>query len=403
MALAGLLLALLAVSAGCSSDADAEGEGDAHAPVAEAGHAEGEGKEHGDEHGDEHAAGEGGNRVTLTEPAFATARIEVTPAAADAGGAGGGGVEIPGQVDFDPARVALVSPRVGGRIERLAAVPGDRVGAGQAVAYITSPAALSAQNDLVLAARRAELLAGTQDAEGARALVAAARRRLQLLGVSRAAMDRLAAGGQPSPVIAVPAPFAGSVIESLALPGAAVEPGTPIFKIADLSTVNVAADVPERALPSLRVGQTATVRLAAYPDFRAAGRVERVGDVVDPSTRTVKALVRVPNPARTLRPGMFASVALDLPAGMGGGGAAPVRVAVTVPESALVTDGDTRYVFVEVGARTYERRAVEIAPGAPAGRVGVLSGIQPGERVVTRGAFTLKSELGKAGFGGHDH
>lgn len=388
--LAAVLLALLAGAAACSTGSGEEsGKEEEHAEAA-----------HGSEGGEEgEAQGEPG-RVTLSEAAFATARIEVAPVGSEtSAAAGAGGLQAPGQVDFDPARVAVVSPRTGGRIERLAAVPGDRVRAGQTVALISSREFLTAQSDLAQAVRRAQVLAGSADEQGARALVEAGRRRLRLLGASPGAIARIERGEDPAPLLAVPAPFAGSILETLAPAGSAVEAGTPVFRIADLSSVLVAADVPERALGALRAGQGATVRLAAFPDRSYTGRVERLGDVVDPATRTVKALVRVPNPDRELRPGMFATVALDVP----GVGAEPAAAVLTVPASALVNDGDARYVFVEVGPRSYERRAVEVAGGAAGGRVVVTSGLSGGERVVTRGAFTLKSELGKAAFGDDDH
>jgi RND family efflux transporter MFP subunit len=382
--LAALLLALLVTSMGCSSGKKDEAA-ETGVPAAERGEAEGQSAEGGEE-----AAPS--DRVTLSEAAFATARIEVEPARAESAAAAGDRLEAPAQVELDPARVAMISPRTSGRIERLAAVVGDRVAAGQPVAYLTSPTFLTAQNDLILAARRATLLAGTADAEGARALVTAARRRLALLGVSDAEIDRLAADGTPRPVLAVSAPFSGTIIEAPALTGTAVEAGTPIFKLADLSSVYVTADVPETALSSLRVGQPAQVRLAAYPAYQASGRVERIADAVDPTTRTVKAAVRVTNSDRKLRPGMFASVGLAVPAAS----RAPAAAIVTVPESAVVTDGDARYVFVEAGERIYDRRTVEVVPGASAGRVAIRSGVSAGERVVSNGAFTLKSELGKA-------
>ena len=340
-------------------------------------------------------------RVTLSEAAFRTAGIQVEPVGEQAATAAGPGLQVPGQVEFDPARVAIISPRTGGRIERLAAVEGDRVGAGQTVALITSPAHLTAQNDLIQAVRRARLLAGTPDAAGADALVAAARRRLRLLGVSAGEVARIAASGEARSVLAVPAPFAGSIVEARSLAGAAVEPGTPLFKIADLSVVDVVAEVPERALPLLRVGESASITLAAYPDLRFEGHVERLRDQLDPTTRTVKAIIHVPNPDRALRPGMFATVTLASPAGSVTAEAAPV---LTIPESALVTGGSERYVFVEVGPRTYERRGVTVAslaaPGSAAssGRVAVRSGLSAGDRIVVAGAFTLKSELAKAAF-----
>jgi multidrug efflux pump subunit AcrA (membrane-fusion protein) len=387
-AVLALLAALLALPA-CGSDAKPEEA----APRTESAKA--------DEHseGEEHAEEA---RVTLSEAAYRTAGIRVEPVSTEAATAGSG-LQVPGQVEFDPARVAMVSPRAAGRIERLTVVEGDRVGAGQTVALVSSPAFLTAQNDLVQAVRRARVLAGTQDAAGADALVVAARRRLRLMGIGDGAIDRVAASGEIGAAMPVPAPFGGSIVETHALAGQAVEAGTPLFKIADLSVVDVAAEVPERAMPLLRIGQRATISLAAYPSLRFEGRVERLRDQLDPTTRTVKAIIHVPNPQRALRPGMFASVTLDAPAEAALQSAAATLL--TIPESALVTDGEQRYVFVETAPRTFERRAVQVealsAPGStvPAtGRVAVRSGLAAGERVAVAGAFTLKSELGKAGF-----
>jgi RND family efflux transporter MFP subunit len=377
---AAALLILLGAGAACSPDA--ANEADAHAA----------------EEAEEGEASATDARVSLTEAAFGNAQIQVEEVRADAGAATGATLEVPGQVEFDPARVALVSPRTSGRIERLTAVEGDRVAAGQPVAYVLSPAFLTAQNDFIQATRRAETLAGTQDEPGARSLAGAARRRLQLLGAGNGLIARLERGEAPQDLLPVVAPFGGSVTEALALTGAAVEPGSPIFKIADLSAVNVVADVPERALPSLRRGQAAAVRLAAYPELRLQGRVTRIREELDPATRTAKAVIHVPNPQRILRPGMFASVGLE---GVSGASAAPATM-LTIPSTAVVTDGAERYVFVETGPRTYERREVHVAPAAN-GRVAVASGVAAGERVVTRGAFTLNSELGKAAFGEDEH
>ncbi len=392
--LAAALLALLAALPACSGGgAEESGKGAERAEAAK-GTEGGEGAKGGEEG---KAAGEPG-RVTLSEAAFATARIEVAPVGTETpAAAGAGGLQVPGQVDFDPARVAVVSPRTAGRIERLSAVPGQRVSAGQSVALLTSREYLTAQADLVQAVRRAAVLAGTGDEPGARAIVDAARRRLRLLGASPGSIAALERGGDPSPLLGVPAPFAGSILEILAPAGSAVEAGTPIFRIADLSSVLVAADVPERAMSTVWAGEPAIVRLPAYPGRVFRGRVERLSDVLDPATRTVDALIRVPNPDRSLRPGMSATVGIDVPETAGEG-----EGVLTVPSSAVVTDGADRYVFVEVGPRSYERRPVEVAPGAVAGggplggRVGIVSGLSAGERVVTRGAFTLKSELAKA-------
>lgn len=386
--LAALLLALLALPAcGGADDSAAAAAQNTDEHAGEEAHA--------DEHEDDHSAEEG--RVELSEAALASAGITVSDVTTREVGSGPPlAAAVPGQVEFDPARVALVSPRASGRIERLGAVEGDQVRANQPLAWILSPEFLTAQNDYLHAERRARLLEGTADEEGARALADAARRRLRLLGASEALIEGLAAGEAPLDLVPVPAPFPGSIVEAHTLAGAAVEPGSPIFTLADLSVVNVVAEVPEAALGTLRRGQPARVQLSAYPGTVVEGTVERIREELDPSTRTARAIVRVPNTGRLLRPGMFASVRL------GTTGEEQRVLRPVLPDAAVVTDGAERYVFVEVAPRAFERREVEVESLGD-GEVAVLSGVAAGERVVTGGAFTLKAELGKSEFGGHHH
>ncbi len=354
--------------------------------------------EAGEEHTDEHAESD---KVTLSEAAFRTAQIEVQPVSTAAAVGAAEGLEVPGQVELDPRRVALVSSRIAGRLERLSVVEGDRVGAGQSVGALFSPEYLTAQVDLAQATRRVGTLTGSTDETGARALADAARRRLRLLGASDAEIARAAAGGEPASTMSIRSPIGGSVIEAHVLPGAAVEAGAPVFTVADLSVIDVVAEVPERNLPQVRTGQRATVSIAAFPDMRFEGRVERLRDALNAETRTLRAVIHVPNGSRRLRPGMFATVRLDVPTttAMSGGRAS----SLTIPESAIVTDGERRFVFVETGPRAYERREVRTTPLSPPGSatqrtamVLVQDGLRAGERVVVRGAFTLKSELAKA-------
>lgn len=367
-----------------------------------------------DEHDAEHSE-EAPNRVRLTEAAFATAQIEVqlvqpgTPAMTSPG------LDVPGQVEFDPRRVAIISPRTAGRIEQLAAVEGDQVSTGQTVALLNSKEFLTAENDLQLATRRAALLSGGPDAQGAAALVQAARRRLTLLGVTAGEIERVERGGEPALHLPVTAPFSGSITRAHAIQGQAVDAGAPIFTMADPSAIDVIAEVPERSVPMVRVGQAATVTLAALPTQPLAGRVERIRNELNPETRTVRTVIHVSNSTGQLRPGMFAMVRLAVPSSAyselrtSADSSRPERL-LTIPESAVVTDGDRQYVFVQVAPMTFERREVQIAPLAPPGSsvansafVLVRGGVEAGERVVTRGAFTLKSELAKAGLGEHGH
>jgi len=344
-------------------------------------------------------------RISLSETAYTAAGINVEVARLEVPEQA---LDLPGQVEFDPRRVTLITARSAGRVEQLEVVEGDRVRAGQVLARLYSPAFQTAQTDFLLAVRRANQLAGTPDEPGAASVARATRRRLALLGVATDEIARLESGEEPADYLVLAAPFDGSIIEAHAVAGASVEEGTIMFRIADLSVVDVVAQVPERALPLMQVGQAATVGIAAYPDLRFAGRVERLHDELDQQTRTLGAVIHVPNPDRRLRPGMFASVRfqVSVPALAEGRGG---RV-VTIPETALVTDGEGRFVFVEVASRTFERRAVVVAPLAPpgaggpsGGRVVVRSGVAAGERVVVQGAFTLKSELAKAALGEDEH
>ena len=361
----------------------------------------------GEEHGDE-AEHTDSLRVALSEAAYTTAGIEVETAMAESVGQTPAGLEVPGEVNFDARRVAIISPRIGGRLERVFVVSGDRVAAGQPVATLYTPAFITAQAEYLQARRRASLLANTPDAQGASALVEAAANRLRQLGADQVTVRRIAGTGQVQEQLPITAPFSGSLIESSAIPGSMVEAGNPLFKIADLSFVDVFAAVPEKSVPLVRIGAKATVRIAAYPNIEFAGDVERIQQQLDEATRTIAAVIHVRNVGQTLKPGMFATVRLALP--VSAVAATGTTLTITIPETAVLSEGDRRFVFVEVAPRTFEKREVEVAsleaPGASqplTNRVIVRSGIRPGERVVVRGAFTLKSELGKAALGEHGH
>jgi multidrug efflux pump subunit AcrA (membrane-fusion protein) len=353
------------------------------------------------------------NRVTLTEAAYQTAEILVEPVRSSSASSVSEDLSVPGQVEYDPRRVALISPRVAGRLERLTAVEGDRVSAGETVALLYSAAYVTAQNDLRQAARRAEVLRGTADESGALALLDAARRRVRLLGVGDHEIQRVAGGGEPRDYLAITAPFSGSIVDAHAMAGAALEAGQEIFKVADVSVVDVVAEVPERSMPLVSVGQRALIAIAAYPSLKVEGRVERLRGELNAETRTVRAVIHANNPTGRLRPGMFATVQLSVPAraALGATGSAATSAAVlTIPESAVVSEGERRFVFIEVGERTFERREVTVSSLAPTGsttpvasHVIVREGLSGGERVVVRGAFTLKSELAKAGLSEHGH
>ncbi len=391
-----LLFLLMACNDGKSDGPRAEADTQVHGPEEESSPSQDSREEH---------AGEGESRVTLSDTAMRTAGIKTdtvsTRGFADAG------LVVPGQVQFDPRRVALVSPRVEGRIERLSVVEGDHVRAGQEVAFLYSAAFATAQADLIQAVRRAGLLAGTADSGGAYALADAAHRRLRLLGLADSQIDRLARTGELADFLPLSSPLDGTISQSHTLPGAAVEAGAPVFEVSDLSVMDVVAEVPEASLPLVQIGQLAAVSIVAYPGMSFEGEVERMSAELNPETRSVQAVVHVPNRGRRLRSGTFATVRLAINQQAG---RSSTESMLSVPASAVVTEGERHFAFVEVGPRTFERREVDIASLTPAGsmtpvqgRVAVRSGLKAGDRVVVDGAFTLKSELAKASLGEHGH
>ena len=331
--------------------------------------------------------------VVLSPTAMASAEIRVETVGVAELRTAPRALEVPGQVEFDPSRVAVVSPRAAGRLERMSAVPGERVESGEPVAWVNSPPYVAAQSDLVQAARRALLLEGTPDEEGARALLNAARQRLLLLGGTEAEIARLLEGSDPAVLLPVRASFAGTILEALTVPGIAVEAGTPIYRIADLSEVHVMAQVPERALPEVRPGMPAEVTVLAYSGRRFAGRVTRILEELEPQTRTGRVVVRVANPGHALKAGMFATVRIS---GENTTGSAPVLL---VPAQAVLTEGGQRFVFVEVAPRTFQKRVVQVASlpagSAPSEKVAIASGLSAGEGVVVHGAIVLRSELAR--------
>jgi membrane fusion protein, heavy metal efflux system len=193
------------------------------------------------------------------------------------------------------------------------------------------------------------------------------------------------AGGVEEDADRIPAraPIGGVVLERLVTPGTAVTPGTPLFVVSDLASVWVLAEIDERRIAQVAVGQPAIVRVSAYPDDTFAGRVTFVGDTVNPRTRRVLVRCEVPNPEGLLKPEMFATVTL---------GSGEPRTVVTVPAVAVHDlDGHT-VVFVEEAPGRLRPRRVVVASERD-GRVDVIDGLSRGMRVATTGSFLVKSEL----------
>jgi Cu(I)/Ag(I) efflux system membrane fusion protein len=304
-------------------------------------------------------------------------------------------VKALGELEFDARRVAGVSARAAGRIERLAAYAGERVSAGAVLAELYSPDFLAVQAEVLQAAARVARLKGQPDEEAARSFLEAARRKLAPFGSASDEIDALVISGEPRPLLVVRAPIDGLVLESKALAGAAVAEGEDLFRLADPSTLWACVHLTEKDLATVRPGMEATVRTQAYPGREFPGRLVLVGASMDASTRTVEGRVILPNPDGSLKPGMYVEAALT---------SADRRPVLTVPTSAVQEFTSGRIVFVQTGPTSFTLRP--IVTGEILGRqTEILAGLAEGERVVATGSFLLKSEMMKASLGdehGHD-
>ncbi len=301
-------------------------------------------------------------------------------------------VAAPGELTFNARRLARVSSRAAGRIERVLAVSGDRVRAGQVLAELYSPDFLALQAECLQAAERAKRRRGGDDeaeARAARALLEGARSRLLLVGATPAEADALAAGGTPLPLLQVRAPFAGTVIEAAALAGGVAELGSELFRVADLAVLWADVHVQEKDLASLRTGAAVELRVQAYPGEAFPGRLLLVGDVLDAATRALPARVEVANPGGRLKAGMYVEALID--AGQG-------RMVLAVPETAVQDDEGRRVVFVRTGEGRFSRREVRTGERW-ADQVEILAGLSAGDTVAAAGSFLLESELRKGSLG----
>ena len=294
-------------------------------------------------------------------------------------------VRTVGVVAPDERRIAQVAPRFGGFVERLYVdFTGRPVRRGEPLLEIYSPELVSAQEELLVAAR---LDAGLEPSSvpgvegGAPQLLAAARRRLALWDVSSAQVDAILRSGRVRRTMTMYSPASGIVTEKPVVRGQAVQAGQTLYTITDLSSVWVLAELREGDAAGVTPGATATVELAAYPGRPLSGRVDYVYPTLQAEARTLAARVEVPNADGRLKPGMYANVRLS----------APARTALTVPSSAVVQTGERAVVFVDHGGGRLMPH--EVLTGRVAGEyTEVLSGVEAGRRVVTSAQFLLDSE-----------
>lgn len=216
--------------------------------------------------------------------------------------------------------------------------------------------------------------------------VSNARRHLIILGLKDSTIDSLARNQNlASSVFVLTAPISGIVVERNGTIGATVGTDANLFKIIDLSSVWIDANVFEKDLERVRLGQAVKVTIPAFPESTFYGKVTLISSVVDPETRTVKVRTEVANRDGRLKPDMFASVEIVTAAKV---------TAISIPLSAVLDDGGRSVVFVADG-NEYKKKDVTLGLKSEE-RVEITDGLSEGDKVVVKGNYLLL-EQSKAG------
>ncbi len=288
-------------------------------------------------------------------------------------------VLVPGSVRIDEGRVKVVTLRAEGFIEELfVGRTGQFVKSGQPLFRVYMPQLQSAQVDLLLV--RGESARSAADRQR---LIEGAAQKLRNLGVSDDFIRTVTERRTNIRTIDWPSPMSGIVLEKRVVDGQRVMAGDELYRIADLSTVWVIAQVPEHDLASVKVGDPATVTFRAYPGEGRPGKVAFIYPDLKPETRTARIRIELPNPDGRLRADMYADVSLRA--------AGSLEPVIAVPDSAVIEDGQRRIVIVARGEGRFEPRPVTIGRRGK-DHVEITEGLEAGEAVVTAATFLIDAE-----------
>ena len=310
-------------------------------------------------------------------------------------------LRLTGTVAFNGFDTTPVITQVSGPVSRIVVMPGEQVRRGQPLLYVSSPDYsqllanyLKARDAFQLADKNyvrakdlydhhaiaeRDLQAAESASAQARADLGAAEQSLRIVGITNpgAMVDKPMTSEIP-----VLAPIAGEAVERLAAPGQVIQAGsTQVFTISNLSTVWVLANVYQKDLPWVRVGDPVTITAEAYPatDFR--GRISYIAAALDPNTRTLQARIAVKNPGSKLKKDMYVVAVVR---------AGTLPNALTVPSAAVLRDSENQpFVYTVAAKNQFARQPVTVGETA-GGQMQVISGLAPGDRVVGDGSLFLQ-------------
>ena len=284
-----------------------------------------------------------------------------------------------GSIGWNERDQSVIQARAAGFIERLhVRATLDTVRAGQPFADLYVPEWVAAQQEFL----------AVKKAAGADApLIAAARQRMLLTGMTEAQVTRVESSGIAQPRITITAPTSGVVAELVARVGMTVTPGMTLARINGLATVWALAEVPESQISLLRPGAQVEARSPGAPGTVFKGKVEAILPEVAPATRTLKARVQLANPGGSLSPGMLVTMQfMDMRS-------TPVLL---VPTEAVIATGQRNVVMLAEEGGRY--RPVNVETGIESGgQIEVKKGLVAGQRVVVSSQFLIDSEASLKG------
>ncbi len=310
-------------------------------------------------------------------------------------------LRLTGAVAFNGFDTTPVITQVSGPVSRIVVAPGQRVKRNQPLLYTASPdysqlrsAYMKARDAYDLATKNYDRskdlynhhAIATRDLEAAESArnqaladLQSSEQALRILGLTQP--DQVISR-PPSPEIPVLAPIAGEIVERLVAPGQVIQAGaTQCFTISNMSSVWVLANVYQKDLPYVHLGDAVTVSTDSYPGESFRGNISYIAAAVDPSTRTLQARITVKNPKQELKKDMY--VVAMVRAGV-------VPNALTVPDAAILHDSENQpFVYVAGNNNQFARRPV-VTGESEGGRTRIVSGVAPGERVVADGSLFLQ-------------
>jgi cobalt-zinc-cadmium efflux system membrane fusion protein len=312
-----------------------------------------------------------------------------------------------GNIDFNQELLTQVFTPYQGRILRAFAKVGEIVKKDQTLFTIDSPDLVQAESTLISsagvldlttkslerlknlfkqnAAAQKDFEQSVSDQQAAEGAYNAARAAVRVFGKSEAEIDKIVEQRKIDPALVVPSPMTGLITARNAAPGLLVQPGSqpPVYVVADISTMWMLANVPEKDAPRLNVDQEVSVTVAPLPGRVFKGKIVTIGATVDPNTRRVLVRSEIADPNKELRAGMFANFTITV---------ASPKTALAVPQEGVVREGDgTMTVWVTGDRRKFMKRLVKTGL-MHGGFTEIVEGLKSGELVATDGSLFIANQ-----------